>query len=518
MQKIIYLSVLFFYLFPLSILSQIHPMEGAKLNYRIIGFSFPETVKSMIYTIEIASGNYTTETPFKQNLISTTIAKTNKIVIEVPSFSTSYTWRVRSDKNRWNDTIFHHFSTLMSNNADTSNYRFAIEQQASEFQDAFVFNDGNKVLYNMHGEPVWFLPNIKGVVDDYSVIRDLKITLQNTITFLTFNMAYEISYDGEILWAAPNNGKVSGGENEHYHHELTRLTNGHYMILGHEALPWKWEYDKHGDSMIVMINKSKNSSRETTTIAQKNLAGNAPTGISKRAEMGTIIEYNEQGKVIWSWKSSTFYKGEKLKMLKGSMGFKDSHENAFFFDEKSKIIYVSFKNTNQILKIQYPEGTVMRVFDGTITKNGIKTSIFSEQHACKVSPKGEIYIYNNNIANQYSLPNVTILQEPAFRGDYYKAIWSHEYPDENNNIKREPLTSGGNVIPLQDGSIFVSSCVPYAHVYIITREKEFLWDASLEKWNAMEHIWKPFPQYRASIITTRKKMEDMIWRSASRQQ
>ncbi len=476
------------------------PKEASSLNYRIIGFSFPATAKAPGYKVEIAQGNYNDEADFKKNIAVTTTCTTNKIIIEVPAFGAAYTWRVTAQNNNRNSTPLYHFNTAKSNNADTAIYRFTVLQNALKFKDAFIFNDGNKVLYNMRGEPVWFLPNIKGVVDETSIIRDLKISPQNTITFLNYNMVYEINYDGVILWRGPNNGKASGDSVESYHHEITRLANGHYMTLGHEALGWEWKYTGNGDSSAVLTGKKP--------------VVNPNGGLKKMALMGTVIEYDESGNVAWSWKSSSYYKGDKLQQLQSPLGMKETHENAFFFDEKRKQLYVSFKNTNKVLKIKYPEGKVMDVYDGLelTTKVGSSNlALFSEQHACKLAANGDLYLYNNNMANSFSAPQVLVLQQPTAPNGQLKTVWKYEYPTGSNRLNRERLTSGGNAIELPDRSMFIASCVPYSNVFIVTRDKKIIWDAFLERFDVLTKTWKHFPQYRASIITSRKKMEDLVW-------
>ena len=93
MHKI--LTVLFFLFFSVHELrSQILPKENSKFHYRIIGFSFPAKPAASNYRIDIATGNYFSADTFKKNIIRSVTGKKNKIVIEVPSFGTQYTWQV----------------------------------------------------------------------------------------------------------------------------------------------------------------------------------------------------------------------------------------------------------------------------------------------------------------------------------------------------------------------------------------------------------------------------------------
>jgi hypothetical protein len=63
---------------------------------------------------------------------------------------------------------------------------------------------------------------------------------------------------------------------------------------------------------------------------------------------------------------------------------------------------------------------------------------------------------------------------------------------------------------LPDESIFVSSCTPFGNVFIVGRDKHLIWEAVLEKYNA-EKKWMELSQYRASFVTGRKQLEEMIW-------
>jgi len=95
----------------------------------------------------------------------------------------------------------------------------------------YIYLDGSRTLYDLNGNPVWFLPAKDGME-----IRDMKITPQGTITYLNGSDIYDVNYDGNILWKGPNTSVVNGDSIEHYHHEFTRLSNGHYMVLGYKKL------------------------------------------------------------------------------------------------------------------------------------------------------------------------------------------------------------------------------------------------------------------------------------------
>ena len=64
---------------------------------------------------------------------------------------------------------------------------------------------------------------------------------------------------------------------------------------------------------------------------------------------------------------------------------------------------------------------------------------------------------------------------------------------------------------LPDNSMFVCMGSQFSKVFIVNMDKKILWSAASEKWNAGNNKWECIPQYRASMITTRKEMEQLIW-------
>ncbi len=72
--------------------------------------------------------------------------------------------------------------------------------------------------------------------------------------------------------------------------------------------------------------------------------------MKRPVEFGTVIEYNAEGNVAWSWRSSTYCKGSPDLMYYSSATGRpalDVHENAFFFDEKAKAVYIEFPRDQQ---------------------------------------------------------------------------------------------------------------------------------------------------------------------------
>jgi len=505
-NKIFFLLLFFI---PHFLSAQILPKEGSNLNYRLIGFSFPPGKQTGNYKIEIAMGNYTVKDSFERHIIQTEVCTTNKKIIEVPSFGREYTWRVIYAGNiSAENNSMQHFRTMISPDIEARNIRVRILKNAEKFKDVYVFVDGNRVLYDMAGNPVWFL-NIKGL-DPLQAVRDMKLSPFGTITFLQGDREYEINYNGDILWKGPNNVVAGGDDLEHYHHELTRLANGHYMTLGVEhglcQLPGSADTGMH----ILGYDKTK---------WENNNAG------YKKIDLGTVLEYDAAGNLIWSWRSSTYFFGSDIDYYRNPVPDDkyniDVHENGFFFDEKDSIIYISFKNLNRIIKVKYPEGTVLNTY-GELYKPGLLQSggrLFCSQHSCLHAQSGALLVYNNNYCNPGSLPEIIAFREPGYGKDSLVKIWEYTCTVEGGNKdsadglqKMYSWPFGGNVIELPDTSLFVCMGGNYSKLFILNKNKKIVWSALPEKWDLHENKWIPSPVgYRASVITDHQALEKLVW-------
>ena len=493
--------------------SQVFPREGSTVNYRRVGFSFPAQPKTVKYELEIANGKFESENDFGNKIINTTAAKTNKLIAEVPSFASEYTWRVvytDAASKRTNGKMYH-FRTGYSPNIDTNINHVRVLMHTEKYSDACIFLDGTRAMYDMDGHPVWYLPNIVNGMTDNTQIRDLKLTPEGTITFLLWDAktpeVYEINYNGDVLWKAPNKGIVSGDSSEHFHHEFTRLGNGHYMTLGTEDLLTKAPVELNLNLPARPGEKARQTVLDT---------------VYRTMPFGTLIEYDKHGKIVWSWKSSAYFKTSDIFYfgLANHLPEIDVHDNSFYFDEKAGVIYVSFKNISRIIKIKYPEGTVIKTYGEVFKPDAPEkgNGVFCDQHSCRISQKGYLYLYNNNICYPGNPPSeIVVLDEAASSSEELKKIWSYQCPVSIGHERAHPdlvarpeTTTGGNVLELPDGSIFASECNPYGNLFIVNMDKELLWHALPEKKNPENRSWDPFPQYRASIAVDPIQIEKLV--------
>ncbi len=456
------------------------------------------------YKLEIAKGRYETDDLFRKNIILSLDVNTDKTIAEVPAFGSQYTWCVTDRDAAKTRIVLHHFSTAIIPNVDTNVTRLRILKNTGAYKDAYVFIDGTRTLYDMNGMPVWFFPNIEHFPSDNFELRDLKITPQGTITFILGDKAYEVNYNASVLWKAPDIGN-SGDGTVSYHHEITRLANGHYMTMGNENVLCKRPAAMDGSFVIMGDDTIKH---DLTDISYT------------RVPFGTVMEYDEKGNLVWLWKSSSYFKGSDIIYHRKANGLPEllPHENAFYFDEKTKTIYVSFRNISRILKVKYPEGNITEAYGETFQKGVPEkgNGLFCHQHSPAISDRGYLYLFNNNVCNAGAPPSIVMFEQPGSGNGALKKVWEYECTidgiDDSVKKPQYQFLSGGNVIELHDHSIFASMCAPfYSKVFIVSPDKKILWSAAPERRNAVSKKWGMISLYKASMINSREDLERLIW-------
>jgi len=497
------ISILLIILCCFRSVAQVTPGEDKVLNYRIVGFTFPDQGK-VHQQLQIALGNCQTEASFEQAIFKKMSLSTNKVVVEVPSFGTAYTWRTLcTDKGKPQlRSPLHHFTIGSCPMVDTSHYRLRILKPASKYQDGYVFLDGSRVLYDMKGAPVWYLPDIYG---GQSTVNDLKMTPQGTITFLLDGGAYEINYDGDILWHAPSIEGMDYLPGGQYNHQLTRLANGNYMVLGTETTFLTPKTSALDNGYIEADSHKKIQAADSL----------------KNTLNATILEFNQEGQVVWSWRLSSYPRlhaayypqrpdGKSVYMM---------HQNAFFFDEKNQVVYLSLRIGSRILKINHTDGAVLADY-GDEERPGspkVKNSVFSGQHACNISADGDLYLFNNNVADSLKIPEILKFKEPKSGNGQLTKVWVYQCPVEDAaliNASPRFFQTGGNVTELPDRSFFVSMPAQYSKLFIVGGDKRLIWEAVAEQWAPDDHAWRKYSQYRASMVCSAGDLGRLIWRRA----
>lgn len=480
-----------------NVFGQYFPADGSKLHYRLIGFTFPATDKSDTYVLEIAQGHFTNADSFSKNVINKLPTEKNRIIAEVPLFGSDYTWRVTYNVHGKGvrTSEMNHFYTIKNDRVDSSKQRLRIMKPAQKHNDNYVITDGGGVIYDMNGQPVWFIPETKEFSGN---VADVKVTKENTLTFICGD-DFEIDYNANKLWKSPKVGKITGdtAHGELYHHEFYKMANGHYLALGlHNKL-----------SKIV----KNNGVPSLETIDSKVIEAHDGYKIGK---YGFLVEYDKDNNIVWTWKSLDYYKTSDLPYFNpaDSMLIFDAHDNSFYFDEQAKVIYLGYKNISRVVKIEYPSGKVLATYGENFKPGEIGTGsgLFCQQHAINILSNGDFCFYNNNSCNRSdSLPTVEIVREPDGSHKDFKKVWEYTCIGDG---KKNFYVRGGNVIELKDKSLFVNMGGRYSKLFIIDRAKNIDWEALPEKYMFTELRWSPVYEYRTNIIS-RKVLEQLIWKA-----
>lgn len=481
---------------PFITIAQILPKEGSDLNYRLVAFSFPRNKSSTVYKLEIAEGNYKNAALFKKNVIVSAKSSSNKVVAEVPAFGAEYTWHIVYDSAKKKESPLYHFTTQKTDRIDTTKYRLKILQPTTGFKDMFVAIDAGGVFYDVNGIAMAFLPEVNNLG---GFVADLEFTKDSTMTFNFIRSGYETNLNGDIIWQAPKYNPVNGGTViDVYHHNITKLSNGNYMLLGMEFIPSK---------AIIRKDTSYISLRNETPI---------PEGYSNGV-YGTIIEFDKAGNVVWSWKDSKHLLGTDFDYFNpqgpDTVFRFDPHSNSFYYDEQNGFVYLSYRNLNRIIKIDYATGKIVETY-GDVFKPGMTSQgggFFCNPHGIRRSAEGNLYFFNNNSCrNTDSMPSVVVFKEPAYKGDSVKKVWEYICTMQGNYSKR--FGAGGNAIELPDRSMFVCMGNEFTKLFIVSPEKKELWAGLPERHVETDNVWVPVKQYRANIIT-RKELEQLIWKA-----
>lgn len=475
-------------------LAQPVPSDNAVLHYRLVGFNFEQAPTAKKYNLEIAAGYIYNEDSFAANVIQNHESTVPQYIATVPYWNTRYTWRVtytgKAGKVIKRSSLFH-FTTAGTSFADTGAYRLRVTQNHTNGNGLLFFSDGSRALYDMNGQLLWYVPFMPGLPDTTVPLRDLKMTPQHTITFIANTQAYEIDYNGKLLWKAPDDGKVSGDTSEFYHHEFTRLRNGHYMIAGNEYLK-KYLPSSFAAKYADNDNIRRENDKYYVTVAY-----------------GTLLEYDTSEKLVWSWKSSAYFTDEDLlipAMFENGHvpGF---HYNSFFFDEGKNAIYNSFRDINRIVKISYPGRQILSVYKSA---NGGRLQ-FLGQHNCRISKNGNLYLFNNNFANNGRRDagkpsSLLVLKEPVAKDGEMTVEWAFDCDiDEQAGATAK---GGGSVYELANGDMLV--CMGTVNRVFIVHGNEILWNAFTEMKN--EGRWVPQSNYRVSAIEGEESLRKLVFK------
>lgn len=489
-SHILIAGILLLCFYAVSTFAQVIPVENDTLNFRIAGFKVPPQPLARNYIFEVAFGRLTDEAEFEKHIISRVKSSEHTAVIELPSFGQEYTWRaVVTGKKAQNKPTLYHFITGNARYTDTSKYRLKVISNSGEYNDVLVLFDNAPIMYDLTGKLVWYIPDIPGIIGAGRGLRDLKPTPQGTFTLLNDYGAFEFDYRGKVLWRAPDKGIISGDSSEHYHHDFSRLGNGHYMVEG----------------MQYMLRKIPANTDTTNFFTDKTMV-KKDGDYYKTIDCATLIEYDSAGNILWNWKSFNVFTDSDYFAKKNPDGTLNSepHINSFYFDELKNVIYLSLRNYSQILKIAYPSGKVLERYGMPLSQQSQESDkmLFRAQHCVRLTDDGNIVLFNN-MTDRYNSReqgfNTYVSTIKILKEDHSSLIPLWEFPCNIDTFAIPCGQSGGSVSLLPDHSIL--ACMGIAgRAFIVDPSKKVLWNALPQYNDDYNNQWLTSALYRTSYM------------------
>ncbi len=442
--------------------SQYYPAQNAHLNFSSICFQFPHQNKADNYILKIYND--------KSLVIKSLESKANKMIVNDFEYGKGYFWQINALKEKevvFESPIMHFDVDTILNKADLRFVKTTYQKQACS-NELFVYDYAGMVL-NRRTETLWFIPKSEDGVPISKGMRDLKLTQDGTFLALIDSMAYEFDLEGKILWQAPNSGEVSKRKTEDYHHDIQKLENGNYIVLGNEKIRSKFKGEK--DSVSY--------------------------------ESGFIVEYNRAGKIVWLWRARDFFTPDLLALHRKEDGRVNpaTHMNSFHLD--GNFIYVGFRDASWILKIDRITKAVVELYGGTDSglENHYAKGLFRFQHDSELLAGGTsmAIINNDSIADPKVVSSMLIfsLGDPQ----HQKGELLYRFPFNYDSKTSGKSQKMGNVTQLKNGN-FLINMGSLNRVIEITPESKVVWDCFTEKLDSTKRYYHAFSHYRVSTCSS----------------
>jgi hypothetical protein len=458
--------------FILPIHGQYLPKDGAKLNYNQIYFESLSLKNAIFYTYHIAYDSTESIEDFSTYSIKTQVSKTPFINIESLKFGKKYKWYVET-KLKNNEIIksdIHFFSLFECPYSDTTKYKFKQHYNSKKnVEDGIIWLDQAHCAINRKLEVVWFLAPINEDFQENKQIRDFRIYKDGTISFISDGEAYHITKDLEIIWKAPNTGEISGEKKENYHHSFEKLQNGNYMVLGNQY-----------------IELEKTDTKDTT---------------EKNVEFTTIIEYNTNKDVIWSWKMLDKFPLDLLSNPNTNSIY-NTHCNSCSVSTDGKKILLGFRDISRIIEIDKKTGNILRSIGTKLNKTDtlvFETGLFRFPHDAKYINDNTISIINNNDVKNGKISSLLLLKLPIKNNKNLLMTWFFKFDFDTLSTGKSPKL--GNYIVLPNKNLLINEGSINRIIEINPIKKIPLWDLIITK-NYGNSGWSDFAIYR--VFYTKK--------------
>jgi hypothetical protein len=458
------------------------PKENSLINYTTIYFE--EEVKSKAVEYELFL--------FTDSLHTDPLLEVKKAKNYLPAFwlkdlnwSTRYFWKVMAynkDHEEIGVSVLHAFNTMGFLYQNYDEIKVDVKTNKEDKNNGGLIGiDYTRSFYNRSGKPVWTMPFIDKLVNETTQIRDMKVTKDNTITFLTLHAAVEIDYDGNVLWRAPY-PLIINSDTISYHHDFKKTPRNTYMVLGEKRVARK-----------ITGTYSKEALEKELNVKYIN-------GVPhRRAVISILLEFDKNGKVIWYWDANDYLKDEDLNYKKTPTGLPNfsTHANAFGENVEGTKVYVGFRDLSRLVRIDKKTKKVESSYGERYPSGDAEfaNDVFKNQHDANVTRRNTILILNNNGAFDYTGISSVIELNEKITLSGGPIAWKFDL--NFDTLSKGKALNGGNVIELPNGNLLVCAGA-LNRIFEVTRSKEIVWDAFLFSRGKKDTLWQAFSQYRCS--------------------
>lgn len=422
--------------------TQSYPSDKIMLNHLQVMFEFVPQKKADAYRIQIALGS----SSFNQPLYEAVDSSCAHLVAQVLQFNTSYQWRfiaLSQGKIIFTSSpmYFQTAKTPLTHlfRANVSGY------DSTKAQDGVIFLD--------HGLVIDRKGNLVLISDSFGVEkRDFSLTLNGSISYVQNTNAFDRTLNGEVIWQSAKLS-VSTTTVYGYHHDVTKLSTGNYLVM-------------------CRIRE------KDTTRFRKNL------------DEG-ILEVDAKNTVKWLWKEHEH--------ISDTCNIKTTHSNSVFLDETENKVYVSSRDINTIFVINRTSGDIEKCIGRKIANNAehYPQAWFAGQHSAQLLSSGNILLFNNNAhPPKPGLPSSILeINNPSAKNKDITPAFLYIYDFEKGE---NHCAKGGDVNKLKNSNYIISSSA-FNRNFEIDANSEIVWQCRPEKYDSLNKTWIPIGSYRINF-------------------
>jgi hypothetical protein len=414
-----------------------------------------------------------------------------KLKNKIPAFNVnglewtkSYWWVVRTyDQDKlMNESDLRKFSIGKKNGAlNVLDTRFEVKtNKTDKHNGGYILLDHGRGIFDRYGKQLWALPATEGLVDERKLIRDVKLTPDNTITFLAGPVPVEIDFEGNVIWKAPYPFMI-GADTVTYHHDFRKMPNGHYYVLGNRKVARKVIGDFSDDKI-------------KDEIAMRRING----ALVKKTLLGMLMEFDADGKLVWCWDVNDYVTDEDLNYKKNENGLPSfaTHMNAFSVNKANTKAYVGFRDLCRIVRIDKKTKKVEFSYGEKYPSGEARTgnNLLMGQHDASITDRGTILVFNNN--SQLGKGGTSSVLELKDVNNEKENVLIWKFDLNFDTLTDGKSTAAGNVTEQSNGNLLVGAGT-MPRLFEVTKSKEIVWDVfPYYKVIQDSSKWSPFAQYR----------------------